>query len=222
MTALKMTGCPNLATDGYDLYTRSLVPGRTIYGEKTVKFEEQEFRRWDPRRSKMAAYTLLTGGCGGIAVGDVVIYLGASTGTTLSHISDIVADGEIYAVEISKRSFRNLMDNCSDRTNIITILGDARDSKILDGMVSGADYLYVDIAQRDQVQIFVDYIERFGCREGMLMLKCRSIDVVEKPLSVAIKARRYIEERDLTVTSMTDLGRYEKDHYAFHVKGRGR
>jgi len=220
MAELEKTGCPNLVTDGYDLYTRSFVPGHSIYGERTVEFEGREYRRWDPRRSKMAAYMLLTGGCGGLAAGDLVIYLGASTGTTLSHISDIVTEGEIYAVEVSKRPFRDLMDNCSDRANIIPILGDARDSMILDGMVSRADYLYVDIAQRDQVPIFVDYMERFSCREGMLMLKCRSIDVAERPSSVAKVARRYIEERNLAVASETDLDRYEKDHFAFHVKGR--
>lgn len=221
MAELKMTGCPNLATDGHDLYTRSLVPGHTIYGERTVQFEGQEFRRWDPRRSKMAAFALLTGGCGGISVNDIVIYLGASTGTTLSHISDIVADGEIYSVEISKRSFRDLMDNCSDRSNLIPILGDARDAKILDGMISAADYLYVDIAQRDQVEIFVTYMERFGCREGMLMLKCRSINVAERPSSVATRARRHIEDKGLVVASVTDLGRFEKDHYALYIKGWG-
>lgn len=222
MAQLKMMGCPNLATDGRDLYTRNLVPGHTIYGERTVRFDGKEFRRWDPRRSKMAAFALLSGSCGGISEEDTIIYLGAATGTTLSHLSDIVAEGEIYSVEISKRSFRDLIDNCSDRPNVIPILGDARDDRILDGLISRADYLYVDIAQRDQVELFTDYIKRFGCREGMLMLKCRSIDVSKNPSAIASRARRQIERQGLAVTDQTDLNRFEKDHFALHVRGKGK
>ena len=49
-----------------------------------------EYRAWNPFRSKLAAAIL--GGIGNIHMepGCKVLYLGAASGTTVSHVSDIV------------------------------------------------------------------------------------------------------------------------------------
>ncbi|GAB2288237.1 hypothetical protein Dimus_022578 [Dionaea muscipula] len=56
-----------------------------------------------------------------------VHYLGVASGTTVSHVSDIVGpDGVVYAVEFSHRSGRDLVNMAKKRTNILPINEDAR------------------------------------------------------------------------------------------------
>jgi len=59
--------------------------------------------------------------------GSKVLYLGAASGTTVSHVSDVVGpEGLVYAVEFSHRSGRDLINVAKKRTNIIPIIEDAR------------------------------------------------------------------------------------------------
>src|SRR5664280_1580307 len=77
-----------------------------VYGERIMG----GYRLWDPFRSKLAALLLKSKGRGLRLKRDAkVLYLGAATGTTVSHVSDIVADGLVYAVEFSPRSMRCLL-----------------------------------------------------------------------------------------------------------------
>jgi len=218
MEVFRPTDCPNVMSDGHHLYTRNLVPGHAIYGEPLVNAGGEELRRWDQRRSKMAAYMLLSHRCGDLGRNDTVLYLGAATGTTVSHISDIVDEGRVYAVEVSKRAFRGLLSNCSDRPNVVPILGNARDADLLSGILSDADYLYVDVAQRDEVDIFLFNMGHHSCRTGMLMLKCRSIDVAAIPISIAQKTLSTIRKSGYNVEQPIDLGAFAKDHFAILVK----
>ena len=80
--------------------TKNLTPGISVYGEELIQ-EDVEYRIWNPRRSKLAA--ALLNGLENLDLQETskVLYLGASTGTTVSHISDIVIDGRVYAVEFS-------------------------------------------------------------------------------------------------------------------------
>ena len=83
-----------------NIATKNLNPGTSVYGEELIQ-EDVEYRIWNPRRSKLAA--ALLNGLKNLELDDAskVLYLGASTGTTVSHISDIVINGRIYAVEFS-------------------------------------------------------------------------------------------------------------------------
>src|SRR2546425_1661732 len=99
--------------------TLNLVPGNTTYGEMTIKARGKEYRIWDPFRSKLAAAILKGLTHMPITTGSKVLYLGAASGTTVSHVSDIVAaKGQVYCVEFAQRSFRDLVSNvCSVRMN---------------------------------------------------------------------------------------------------------
>lgn len=79
------------------LVTKNLVPGESVYGEKRISIEggvdgtvKTEYRVWNPFRSKLAAGIL--GGLEDvfIAPGKKVLYLGAASGTSVSHVADIV------------------------------------------------------------------------------------------------------------------------------------
>ena len=65
--------------------TQNLNPGISVYGEELIQ-EDVEYRIWNPRRSKLAA--ALLNGLGNLDLEETskVLYLGASTGTTVSHI----------------------------------------------------------------------------------------------------------------------------------------
>lgn len=109
--------------------TKNLTPGISVYGEGKWIQEKEEYRIWNPRRSKLAA--ALLNGLENLDISEdaKVLYLGASTGTTVSHISDIVTDGRIYAVEFSPTTAKKLVRLARQRTNIAPILGDATKPK---------------------------------------------------------------------------------------------
>jgi len=97
------------------LVTVNMTPGESVYGEKRIAVEENgakiEYRVWNPFRSKIAA--AVVGGIENIWIkpGSRVLYLGAASGTTVSHVSDIVGPaGAVYAVEFSARSGRDLIN----------------------------------------------------------------------------------------------------------------
>ena len=108
--------------------TLNLIKGNNVYGEKLVKYNGDEYRIWDPFRSKLAG--ALKKGLKKLPImnGTKVLYLGASTGTTVSHVSDIVGtNGIVFAVEPAIRVARELIENvASKRKNVMPILEDAR------------------------------------------------------------------------------------------------
>ena len=72
------------------LVTRNLTPGRTYYGEPTFTVDGAEYRSWNPTRSKLAAAVMKGISTMPVKPGSSVLYLGAASGTTVSHVSDVV------------------------------------------------------------------------------------------------------------------------------------
>src|SRR3989338_2258918 len=80
--------------------TKNLALGRSVYGEELVREGKEEFRIWDPSKSKLCSGLLKGMTQCGVKPGYFVLYLGASSGTTVSHVSDIVGNGGgVFAVE---------------------------------------------------------------------------------------------------------------------------
>ncbi|MCE7697563.1 MAG: fibrillarin-like rRNA/tRNA 2'-O-methyltransferase, partial [Methanobacterium paludis] len=102
--------------------TENLRPGLKVYGEKLVELDSKEYRIWDPRRSKLAAAILNGMETFPFNEGSNILYLGASAGTTPSHISDIIKNGLVYSVEFSPRMVRDLVELCRIRENMIPLL----------------------------------------------------------------------------------------------------
>ena len=165
--------------------TKNLTPGISVYGEELIQ-EDEEYRIWNPRRSKLAA--ALLNGMENLKLDDAskVLYLGASTGTTVSHISDIVTDGRVYAVEFSPTTAKKLVQLSRQRPNIAPILGDATKPKGYLNIVEKSDLVYCDVAQPTQTELFMRNMNLFSKEDGagLLMIKARSIDVVQKPKKV--------------------------------------
>ena len=90
-----------IKVDGEEkLATVNLVPGNQVYNEKLVQYEGVECRIWNPFRSKLAAAIMNGLDDFPFVEKSDVLYLGVSTGTTISHISDIVGqNGIIFGIE---------------------------------------------------------------------------------------------------------------------------
>jgi fibrillarin-like pre-rRNA processing protein len=193
--------------------------GTKIYNEKLVKYKDREFRSWNPYRSKLAAAFL--NGLGSVNLGQnsKVLYLGAATGTTVSHISDIVKEGIIYSVESSPIAIKDLIKISEKRQNIIPILEDANHPDRYNPLISKVDFIYQDISQRNQAEIFIVNVERYLKKKGngILMVKARCMDVSLNPKKVYEIVRSKLEKRKIKINEVIDLAPYEKDHAAIII-----
>src|SRR5215510_11675039 len=198
------------------LATMSLAPGTNVYGETRFRVKGNEYRAWDPYRSKLAAAILKGLASIPLKPASRVLYLGAASGTTVSHVSDIVGPkGRVYCVEFAQRSFRELVNNvCQYRPNTTPILEDARFPGKYRNIVSQVDAVYSDVAQPDQGRIIADNLDMFLEKPGsfLLCVKSRSIDVTKDPGRLFDEQAKIMEQRGCKVTEMTSLDPYEMDH----------
>jgi fibrillarin-like pre-rRNA processing protein len=198
------------------LSTRNLAPGRTVYDERIVKQDGIEYRLWDPYRSKLSAFIMKGGREISVKPGYRILYLGAGTGTTVSHVSDIVGEsGRVYSVEFSARAMRVLLDNlCKYRRNVYPILADARIPERYPIPKSVMDGVYCDVAQPEQAKILVENSEIYLKKKGLAMiaLKARSIDVTKPPSQVFEEEIKILEEKGFKIIQMLKLDPYDKDH----------
>jgi len=194
------------------LYTISSNPGIRVYGEKLVKITDLEYREWNPRKSKLAAYIKVGGRSFPIRKGSMILYLGASSGTTASHISDIATSGKIYCVEFAPRMFRDLVNTCSGRPNMIPILGDAMDPDEYQFAVGPVDMVYSDVAQKRQADIIADNMDFFHANIGMVAIKARSEDAASHPSDIYKASEKRLRERGFKILDSKDLEPYENAH----------
>ncbi len=198
------------------LATRNLTPGRNFYGERLIKFGGEEYRIWDPYRSKLAAAILKGIKKVPITSNHKVLYLGAASGTTVSHVSDIVGEGgRVYSVEFASRAIRELINNVSEyRMNVLPIMADARFPDRYMAIVEEVDEIYCDIAQPEQAKILADNAELFLKEGGWIMLavKARSIDVTKEPGYIYKREAEVLRRRGFKIFDTVHLEPYDKAH----------
>jgi len=198
------------------LATRNLAPGHAVYGEPLIKRRSIEYRVWDPYRSKFAAAIMK--GLEAVLIEPThrVLYLGAASGTTASHVSDIVGGkGHVYCVEFAARSIRELVENvCAFRSNMSPILADARLPERYATLVGKVDNIYCDIAQPEQAKILADNSDTFLVPRGgiMLAIKAQSIDVTEEPSEVYRREITTLKARGFKVEQVLHLEPFDKAH----------
>lgn len=201
------------------LVTKNIVPGEAVYGEKKIVVEESdgkiEYREWNAFRSKIAAAIL--GGIENIWItpGTKVLYLGAASGTTVSHVSDVVGpNGTVYAVEFSHRSGRDLINVAKKRTNIIPIIEDARYPQRYRMLVGMVDTLFADVAQPDQARIVALNAHYFLKNEGhfVMSIKANCIDSTAPAEVVFAREVKKLQEEGFKPLEQITLEPYERDH----------
>ncbi|XP_037372457.1 rRNA 2'-O-methyltransferase fibrillarin [Talpa occidentalis] len=201
------------------LVTKNLVPGESVYGEKRVSIAEGddkiEYRAWNPFRSKLAAAIL--GGVDQIHIkpGAKVLYLGAASGTTVSHVSDIVGpDGLVYAVEFSHRSGRDLINLAKKRTNIIPVIEDARHPHKYRMLIAMVDVIFADVAQPDQTRIVALNAHTFLRNGGhfVISIKANCIDSTASAEAVFASEVKKMQQENMKPQEQLTLEPYERDH----------
>lgn len=217
-------GIFEVTKDKKQLATKNLDPGKTVYGEKLIQVEGIEYRTWDPRRSKLGAMVLKKFNIF-LKEDSTVLYLGAASGTTVSHVSDIVSDGAVYAVEFAPRSMRDLIGLASRRKNIFPVLADAGKVDSYAHIVEPVDLIFQDIAQPNQAEIAARNAARYLKRNGYLLLsiKSRSIDTVANPKEIfkaEIKRLEQAFEPRFEILSAKDLMPFHEDHMGILAKMR--
>jgi fibrillarin-like pre-rRNA processing protein len=204
------------------LYTVNLVPGKNVYGEKLAEEKGIEYREWDVSKSKLAASILKGAPNIGIRKNDYVLYLGSSTGTTVSHVSDIIGnEGMIFAVDIAPRVMRDFVFLCYERNNLSPILADSSKAELINERVPEVDVVYQDVAQKNQVGIFLKNVNLFlkGGGYCLLAVKARSIDVTAHPKAIFKIVKEQLE-KELTIIDYRELDPFQKDHAMFICKKR--
>ena len=217
---MEPTGVPNLFRRGGDLFTKNADPGQRLHGEEIVREDSQEYRKWDPWRSKLAAYLLNRDQPLILPSLRRVLYLGAAHGTTASHLADLSPDGAIFVVEKSPVNFVPLLTLARRRRNLNPILGDAQLPERYQAEVGEVDFLYQDVAQRDQAAIFVENAEALlaPSGEGLLMLKTLSVTQRRPPALVLGSTKRDLAHAGLSVRESVELGPFARQHFALRVR----
>jgi len=202
----------NIFKKGNELLTKNLTPGKKVYTEKLIYINGVEYRTWDKTKSKLA--TAIYNGIKKVPLkkGSKVLYLGASTGTTVSHVSDIVEkDGIVYAVEFAARVLKNILDVAEKRKNIVPILADARKPEDY-YWVENVDIVYCDVAQPDQTKLAINNANYFNAKYIMIAIKSQSIDVTKNPDEIYKQEINLLKERKFKIIDWVKLDPYEKDH----------
>ena len=219
MKETKIKGIFEIHKRKKSLYTINLTPKKTVYREKTIIEKGIEYREWDPNRSKLAAAILKDIKNIKINENDTILYLGCSTGTTVSHVSDIVREkGKIFAVDIAPRVMREMVFLAEERKNIIPLLVDANKPEKILPYITGIDFIYQDIAQKNQVKIFLKnliFLKEGG--QAFLCIKARSIDTTRKPASIFNEIKEQLRNK-VKLLDFKTLEPYQKDHCIFLIQ----
>lgn len=218
---MQQTTSPGIYRRGDKLFTINppSCHGTTVYNEHLITEDDTEYRSWNPYRSKLAA-ALLKNLTITIPPDAHILYLGAATGTTVSHLSDIANQGAVYAVENAPLAMAKLLTVSDKRTNIIPILADANHPDRYTSIVPPTvDLVYQDISQRNQADIFLHNLERYLKPEGIgiLMVKARSIDVALPPKQAYFQVNQALQRGGCSIEKTMDLAPYDKDHAVFLV-----
>lgn len=204
-------GVERRAFDGSE---RLATRGEPVYGEPT----DGEWRAWNPNRSKLGAMLEL-GMDTGLEGGETVLYLGAASGTTVSHVADFA--GPTYAVEFAARPARDLLEAAESRPRLFPLLKDARKPETYAHVVeSDVDVIVQDVATRGQARVALEN-RRFLADDGRLLLavKARSEDVTREPTAVFEDVREELED-GYEIVETERLEAYHADHLGVVARPR--
>ena len=217
--------------EGKSIWTRNANKGVSVRGERRKRSGKIEWRRWDPYKSKVAAALLKTNGDPSQMLpepGSVCLYLGASSGTTVSHIHDHVCgaenhhNGQLLAIEISPRMMRDLQTLAEKRKGLIPVLTDARDVNGYATMMRDkAQWIHQDLSISDQAQNFISIAEKTLSKggTGLLSLKAASERSIQgEDESRFARAESLLRQSSLDFIERIDIGQYQDQHVVFHVK----
>ncbi len=202
--------------EGRKLYTLNSAPQQQLFDEELLVVDGKEYRGWNPLRSKLAAAIVKGLPELPIKSNSKILYLGAAHGYTPSFISDIAPEGIVSCIDPAPRVVRDLVFVAEKRKNILPFLADANHPESYYNLVGAVDIVYQDVAQKNQIEIFVKNCSLFlkPGGFGLLALKARSIDVLQQPQGIFLAAKKELEKK-FAVIDYRLLSPLQKDHAFF-------
>ncbi len=206
----------NFINEKRQMLTLNAEPGTTLFTEDTVTRHNKEYRVWNPGQSKLAAGIVKGAEIPKLPEDATILYLGAAHGYTVSYISDIFPKAKIVGVEFAPLVTQQLILNMQNRKNVFPIMEDALHPKRYESTVRIADFIFQDIAQKNQTEIFLKNTDHLLKRGGIAMLavKAKSIDVTAKSKAVFSQVRRELSDQ-ITIVDTKQLGPFQRDHALF-------
>lgn len=208
---------PGIFRENNKLYTKA-ASEKAVYGETFIEKDGVKYRNWQPSRSKVGA-AVMKGFELGLKQDFDVLYLGAASGTTVSHFSDVLEEGFVFGVEYSDTTARDLVKVAEQRENIVPILDNARQPENYEDLVPEVDMVFQDISQSDQAEIFIKNCDKFLKNDGigLLAVKARSISTSRDKDEIFDEVREKIQ-KEFEVVEETELDPYEKEHLFMRIK----
>lgn len=208
---------PGIFRQNNKIYTKA-ASEEAVYGETFIEKDGVKYRNWQPSRSKAGAAVMKDFDLG-LKQDFDVLYLGAASGTTVSHFSDILEDGFVFGVEYSDTTARDLVEVAEQRENIVPILDNARQPENYEDLVPEVDLVFQDISQSDQAEIFIRNCKKFLKDDGigLFSVKAHSISTSRDKDEIFDEVREKIK-KEFEVVEETELDPYEKKHLFMRIK----
>ena len=191
-----------------------LLVTRTSFRQDAAEFEGTYYRLWSPVTSKLSSMIIKNMKIP-LSRTSRVLYLGAASGTTVTHVSDVVSDGVVFAVEFAARPARDLLTSIEPRINVIPIIADARYPEKYPPFIDRVDFLYQDVAQPDQAAIAIANSEKYLQKGGHIVvaIKARSISITEDTKTIFHREIETLSSK-FEVLETVSLEPLHKDHLA--------
>ena len=170
---------------------------------------------WNPYHSKLSAYLLAGGKNWPFERNSKILYLGSAEGNTISYLSEICKTNSITAIEISPVAMAELLVLVKKKNNIIPCLCDAHFPEKYRIQANNPEIIYQDIAQNDQVEIFIRNCEYFKPKQAFLMLKTQSI--AKKDLDIFKSTKKRLNEIFESVESV-NINKWARGHSAYFME----
>ena len=217
--------------EGKSIWSINAVPGHSVYGESLRRIQGMECRRWDPTRSKLGAAILRTRNDAALLLpeeGTTVVYLGAGHGTSISHLHDHLCGegndlkGRLVAVDLAPRCLRELTHMAKSRPGLVPVLGDARQHAAWGVLIpTKVNWLFQDVAQAGQVDIFIGACRRFLNVGGVGLLSLKAASerwTGDGEAALFAKVEHTLERSGFNIEERIELTGYEDNHVLFHVR----
>jgi fibrillarin-like rRNA methylase len=216
---------------GTSIWTLNATKGKTVYGERLRKIKGDEYRKWDPTRSKIGAALKRSKSLEEYLIpqpGEEILYLGAGHGTTISHLHDVVcghensSHGRILALDHAPRCIRDLHHLANIRQGIVPVMADVRNTNSWNMMIpNGVRWMFQDVSQAGQAELFAKICHKFLHRGGLgiLSLKSASERWFDKGRKAMVRdVENTLKTDDLAVLESLDLHGLQNHHQMFIVK----
>ena len=177
--------------------------------------KKQGWDVWNPYHSKLSAYLMAGGKNWPFKKNSKILYLGSAEGNTISYLSEICLTNNITAVEISAVAMAELLVLAKTKENIIPCLEDAHFPEKYRIQANNPEIIYQDIAQNDQVDIFIRNCNYFKPECAFLMLKTQSISGKNKTIfeDTKIKLNEIFKNVEII-----NINKWAKGHSAYYME----